>query len=218
MKISYENKKNIMQNENKKAKNEISKDNEIHRLKMELKEEKDKNKKLENIISELRAKNNDDTEKHKKEIKVYIEKIEKMNNDIQKLSLENNDLKDKNKGQDKKNNSDEIIRLYKKIEGLNEKIDDLNAKLNRYPFILEDGEKILSVVFKSVNEKINYSLICKNTDTINKLEEELYKKYPKLGETNYYFLCKGSVVHKFQKLKELNIKNGDIILMNEIEA
>ena len=109
------------------------------------------------------------------------------------------------------------FKVYKKIESLNEIIDDLNAKLKRYPFILERGEKIMSIVFTSVNQKINYSMICKNTDTINKLEEKLYEEYPKLSETNYYFICNGTVVNKFKKFEELKIKSGDIIILNEIE-
>ena len=104
-----------------------------------------------------------------------------MKNDIQKLSSENNNLKDKMKGQYTKNNSDETISLYKRI-------DDLNAKLKRYPFILEEGEKIMSIIFTSVDQKLNYSMICKNTDTIHKLEEKLYEEYPKLEGANYYFI------------------------------
>ena len=212
--ITNENNKPIIKNENKNSKNDISKDNEIERLKRELNEEKDKNKKLENIINELRTKDYNEIQKLKKEIKAYIEKVEKMKNDIQTLSLENNNLKENMKGQNAKNNSDEIIRLYKKIEGLNEKIDELKEKLDRYPFILEKGEKIMSFIFTSVNQNLNYSMICKNTDTINKLQEELYKEYPKLGEANYYFICNGTVLKKFEKLEKLKIKSGDIILLN----
>ena len=137
-----------------------------------------------------------------------------MKNDIQKLSLENNNLKDKMKIHSTQNNQDEIVRLYIKIEGLTEKIDELNEKLKRYPFSLEEGEKIMTIVFTSVNQKINYSMICKNTDTINKLEEKLYEEYPKLSETNYYFICNGTMLNKFEKLEELKIKSGDIIVLN----
>ena len=207
MNITNENNKPIIKNENK---NDISKDNEIERLKRELKEEKEKNKNLENIINELRTKNKNDTQKLKNEIKSYVEKIEK-------LSMENNNLKDKMKRQGVQNNTDEIVRLYKKIEGLNEKIDDLNAKLKRYPFILEEGEKIMSIIFTSVDQKINYSMICKNTDTIHKLEEQLYKEYPKLGGAEYYFICNGAKVKKFKTLEELKIKSGDVIVLNEVE-
>ena len=204
MNITNENNKPISKNENK---NDISKDNEIERLKRELKEEKEKNKNLENIINELRTKNKNDTQKLKNEIKSYVEKIEKMKNDIQKLSSENNNLKDKMKGQYTKNNSDEIISLYKRI-------DDLNAKLKRYPFILEEGEKIMSIIFTSVDQNLNYSMICKNTDTINQLESKLYQEYSKLDRAHYYFICNGNVLNKFEKLEKLKIKNGDIIVLN----
>ena len=207
MNITNENNKPIIKNENIKSKNEISKDNEIERLKRELKEEKDKNKNLENIINELRTKNMNDTQKLKNEMKSYVEKIEK-------LSLENKNLKDKMKRQGVQNNTDEIVRLYKKIEGLNEKIDDLNAKLKRYPFVLEEGEKIMSIIFTSVNQKLNYSMICKNTDTISQLELKLYEEYPKLEGSKYYFICNGTVLKKFEKLEELKIKSGDIIVLN----
>ena len=204
MNITNENNKPIIKNQNK---NDISKDNEIERLKRELKEEKEKNKNLENIINELRTKNKNDTQKLKNEIKSYVEKIEKMKNDIQKLSSENNNLKDKMKGQYTKNNSDEIISLYKRI-------DDLNAKLKRYPFILEEGEKIMSIIFTSVDQNLNYSMICKNTDTISQLELKLYQEYSKLDRAHHYFICNGNVLNKFEKLEKLKIKNGDIIVLN----
>ena len=63
MNITNENNKPIIKNENK---NDISKDNEIERLKRGLKEEKDKNKNLENIINNLKSKNNNETENLKK--------------------------------------------------------------------------------------------------------------------------------------------------------
>ena len=135
-----------------------------------------------------------------------------MNKNIQKLSSENNDLKIKINSQNNINANDpnEIVRLYKKIEELNEKI-------KRYPLVLEKDEEMLSVVFMSVSQKFTYSMICKNTDTIHALESELYTKFPELSETENYFLCKGTVANKFKKFKELKIKNGDIIIINQRE-
>jgi len=136
-----------------------------------------------------------------------------MNNDIQKLISENNNLKDEIERVNLQNNSDKMLKLYEKISELNEKIEGLNEKINRYPFILEKGEKMLSVIFATA--LINYSMICKNTDTINKLEAELYKNYPELYETNNFFLYKGNVVDKFKTFEELKLKNGDIIIINQ---
>ena len=196
--------------------------NQIYELQKELKEERDKNKilqdtinQLNNTIIQLQQKNNTDIEKYNTEIKSYIDKIELMNNNIQKLSSENNSLKNKIKSNNSQNNSEEIISLYKRNEELNKRVDDLNEKLKRYPFILEKDEKILSIIFAC--SSFHYSIICKNTDTIHKLETELYKKYPEFSETNNYFLCKGDVAKKFKTLEELKLKNGDIIIIKQQE-
>jgi len=190
----------------------------IDDLREQLNEERNKNKLLEdkikelnNTINRLEQDNNNIIKQYDGEIRNYINKIEQLNNYIKELSFENKNLKSLINAPNNLNNNDsEIVRLYKKIE-------DLNEKINRYPFILEKDETMLSIIFMSVSQKVNYSMICKNTDTINKLEPELYKKYPELSETDNYFLCKGTVINRFKKIKELNIKNGDIIIMNQRE-
>ena len=69
-----------------------------------------------------------------------------------------------------------------------------------------------------MNQKINYSLICKNTDTIIKVEKELYKEFPKLSETLNSFSSKGNLLNKFQTFEKNNIKNGDTIIINQNES
>ena len=197
-----------MKKEAKKSdmKKEISDNNLINNLRRELEEEKKKNKilqdtinKLNNTINQLKQEHNTDIQKYKKELKVYIDRNEILNNQIKKLSLDNTNLKEEIEKVNIQNKSDEIIRLYKKIEELNEQI-------KRYPFILEEGEKILSVIFTSVSQKVNYSMVCKNTDSIYKLEGELYNTFPELAQTNNYFSCKGTVVNRLKNLKNLNSK------------
>ena len=192
---------------------------------MELNEEKDKSKKLQNIIndlnntiSQLKKKNVIDNKKYDEEIKSYMKKIEVTNNHIKKITLENNNLKNeikKVKEQNNSNNSDKMLKLYEKIEKLNEKIEELNEKIKRYPFIIEKGERMFSIIFQSAT--INYSMICKNTDTIHKLELELYNQYPDLSKTNNFFLCKGNYLDKYEELEKYHLKNSDIIIVNQSE-
>ena len=196
-------------------KKEISDNNLINNLRRELEEEKKKNKilqdtinKLNNTINQLKQEHNTDIQKYKEEIKAYIDRNEILNNQIKKLSLDNTNLKEEIEKVNIQNKSDDIVSLYKRI-------DDLNKKLSRYPFVLEEGEKILSVIFTSVSEKVNCSVVCKNTDSIYNLEGELYKTFPELSETNNCFLCKGTVVNRFKKFEELKFKNGDIIIINQ---
>ena len=104
----------------------------------------------------------------------------------------------------------EINKLYKEI-------NNLNKKLKRYPINLEENEKLMSIIFTSVDQNTHYSLICKNTDTIHKLEAELYKEYPDYTVSDNYFLCKGKIINKFHTFEMNNIKNGDVIILNQKE-
>jgi len=106
------------------------------------------------------------------------------------------------------NNKNEINKLYKKL-------NDLDDKLKRYPFILEENEKLISIIISSMNQKINYSIICKNTFTINDLEKELYKEYPEISETENYFMYKGNIINRLKTFESYNIKNGNILVLNQ---
>ena len=94
-----------------------------------------------------------------------------------------------------------------------EQINELKDKIKRYPFVLEKNERLMAIIFDSVDQKVHYPMICKNTDTINKLEEKLYEEYPNLSERENYFLCQGRMLHKFQSFEKMKIKNGAIIIL-----
>ena len=137
-------------------------------------------------------------------------------NEILKSNLNNEKLKniDLQNKIDKQiniipNNDSKIIDLYAKIE-------DLKEKLSRYPFELKKDEKMISVIFTSDDQKIHFSVICKNTEKFNRLEEKLYNDYPEYSETNNYFVVNGNRIEKFKTLDENNIRNSDIIILNQI--
>ena len=71
----------------------------------------------------------------------------------------------------------------------------------------------MSVIFQSVDQIIHHSLICKNTDNLNKLENILFEKYLECQESNYFYLANGIQVNKFKTLEELKIKDGEVITM-----
>ena len=159
-------------------------------MKSELAEEKNKNNLLSNEISIL-----------KNQITLIQSQI---NN-------QDNILIDNSKNSINSNNSNEA--LNKLIKEKNELLE----KIKRYPVILEKNEKLISIIFASENRKFNYSLICKNTDNIHKIEEELYKECPKLFETEISFLINGKLLNRFQPFEKNNIKNGDTIILKQIQ-
>ena len=113
------------------------------------------------------------------------------------------------------NSNDKLINLLSQRE---EQIKELKEKIKRYPFVLEKNERLMAIIFYSVNQKVHYPMICKNTDTIHKLEEKLYEEYPNLSERENYFLCKGGLINKFQSFEKMKIKNGDIIILNRNDS
>ena len=136
---------------------------------------------------------------------------------MQKISILENQLENnfQTKNNIKNNPYDKLIGLLTQKENI---IYDLKEKIKRYPCILEKNENLLSIIFYSVDQKVNYSMICKNTDSISKLEGKLYEKYPNLSERENNFLFKGEIINKLQSFEKGNIKNGDIIILNQKDS
>ena len=81
---------------------------------------------------------------------------------------------------------------------------------------IKPGEKIISILFSSNDNKILYSLPCKNSTPFVKIEEKLYEEFPEYKETDNYFLLDGKKVKRFKTVEENHIKNGKpVILVTE---
>ena len=97
------------------------------------------------------------------------------------------------------------------------KIKELQEKLSRFPFELKKGEELMTVNFKSLDQKIqNYSIICKKSDIFSKLEEKLYKdNYGSFDVNN--FIVNGLKIDKSKSLEENKIHNNDIIIISKYD-
>ena len=166
-----------------------------------------KDKKINELEEKIVALENKNIELTK-ENGILKEKVNKLTFELSKI---------KNSEKNLKINQNDDKDLYKKYIILNEKCEELNKQLNRYPIKLKENEKLISVIFTSVDQNIHYSIVCKNTNTINNLEAELYSKFPEYSETENYFLCKGARISKFKTFDHYHIDNGDIIILNRNE-
>ena len=151
-----------------------------------------------------------------KELEIELNNERKKN---QKESLKVKELTEKNKELEfllKNNNSskDNTINLMNKIILKDKEIRELKKS---FPFKLEKGEKLISVIFISTSQDIHYSIICKNTDLFSSVENILYNEYPKYRETENYFIVNGIKVNKNKTLKENQIENSSIIMLKQID-
>ena len=189
---------------------------EIEEIKMQLIKEKDKNKKLEDKIKILERDLADEKNKNKKSDIIIVNLRKELDNEIKKYNdmieqIEEDKIARKKLEKETKDSFLETI-----IEK-DKKIKDLELKITRFPFTLEKGEKLMTIIFITPDQKLHYSVICKNTEEFHKIEGQLYKEYPEYTENENYFILNGKKINKYKTLEQNGINNNDIIILNEIE-
>ena len=195
---------NLKEKESKNLVNMTTKENSINTLKGEKKETQEDN--INGIIEE------NDTKKEKEEDKKDIN-INKIDDDDYNGENKNNLLSELNK---ELKNLNESLNKTINIDKMNELLEEIRIKdkiISSYPVQLLEGEKLLSVIFVSIDKKINYSVICKNTNKFNEIENILYDAYPEYVEKENYFVVNGKEINKYESLDFNNIQNNDIITL-----
>jgi hypothetical protein len=125
------------------------------------------------------------------------------------LNNEINNLKEQNK------------ILFNQINIKDNEINNLKLKLqnnyvNKSNLSMKD---IMVVNFVTGDGKIsNCGIKCLPDETFAEVEEKLYKMYDEYRNTNSnYFICGGRIILRFKKLRENNIKDGDVIQLCQNE-
>ena len=189
---------------------------ELKEVQDKLNKEKNNNNLLIEILNEEKRKNLD----LGNELKEKNEKISILENEL---------IKEINKGKEielkllKMSKFEEKIQDKSILENLikkDEEIEKLKIKLKRFhPFELSEGEKLISVIIQSVDQNVHISLICKNTDKFNMIENKIYEKndYYKYSELETFYTTNGKKVNKFKSLDENNIHDNDVIIINALD-
>jgi vacuolar-type H+-ATPase subunit I/STV1 len=167
--------------------------------------QKNTNKNIPKIdIDKTEVKIKEELNEEKNKNKLLNSKINELNekiNDLQKIT----------------NKNDNMVNTLQLLEEIREKeIKEIKANL---PFDISKGEKLMTVIFISDDQKIHYSFICKNTDKFNRLENILYnvEEYKSYLQSENYFLLNGKKINKYLTLEENGIKNSDIITLMKYE-
>ena len=197
----------FIENNSNKLNDEKNKNIELNNKIKKLDDEKNKNIELNNKIKKLEIDLNNEKEKNKN----LNQQIEKYKNIIKDLNdkISRNNLNDNNKVSELQN----II---------NEKIDEINvlrSRLNNSNInSIQPGEQIIAIGFTSSDQTIqNFFRPCKDSDLFVRLEEKLYDEYPQYKDVETYFLVNGRKILRFKSMKENNLKNGQIIMLNIVE-
>ena len=170
------------------------------------------NNKVNEELDKLR-KENSYLKKELKELKEEFNNEKKRNQQLSLKIKELNEIIKKEKDNNLKGtnfNNNKMIDLYEELRAKEKEIKNIKSK---FPFELSENEELMSVIFISSNQKIHYSIICKNTDQFTKIETQLYKEFPDYGDLENLFFINGNKINKYKTLKDNNIKNSDIITL-----
>ena len=103
---------------------------------------------------------------------------------------------------------DQVKILEQINNNQNKEIEELKSE---NPYKLKKNEKLITIIFFSSDQKIHYSLICKNTQKFAFVEQELYDIFPEYKKTENIFLLNGEKINRNKTIEEINIKFSDII-------
>ena len=88
-----------------------------------------------------------------------------------------------------------------------------NINNNQNNFISRGN--MINISFISSDQKIqNYNKTYKDTELFVNVEKELYENYPEFRDLEPFFLVRGTKIKRFRTLKENQIHNGDVIILN----
>ena len=80
-----------------------------------------------------------------------------------------------------------------------------------------DINNLITLIFQSGDQLLRCAIICKDTDIFNVIVNKIFEREPKFKENFNYFLCNGNRVNEYKSLKENNIKDGNAIIMQNLE-
>ena len=123
-------------------------------------------------------------------------------------------------------NNQEIINQMLEFESNED--ENINYRSKSFAFVnnneiinqsqnANEDKNIISIIFKTMDQNIQYSVPCRKTDSFSKIEKKLYKEYSEYKEKNKYFLVNGNQIDVNKTIKENNIKNTDVIILNIVD-
>ena len=124
-----------------------------------------------------------------------------------------------NPQQNQKENNNIINNLNEMIKMKDKEIIELKSQLEKSGNHKKsvNFDDIMVVNFISLDQKVNKGIKCLKTDTFAEVEEQLYKIYVEYRETNNNFIANGTLVLRFKKMCENNIKDNDTIQLIAVE-
>ena len=137
--------------------------------------------------------------------------LDKANKIIEQQKITINNLQNQlnNINNNNKSYQNIINQKEQELNKLKLELQNINSQNKQYI----DINKMMTVNFISMDQKIHFAVSCIGTNTFAEVEEKLYKQFPEYRETNNSFLANGQQVLRFKTIRQNNIGNGFPVTM-----
>jgi hypothetical protein len=81
----------------------------------------------------------------------------------------------------------------------------------------KDTNNIITLKFQSVDQNINYFVICNEDEIFNIVVNKIFEVKKVFKEFGNIFLCNSNTINEYKSLKENKLKNYDTIIVSKIE-
>ena len=138
-------------------------------------------------------------------------------------SIKENNIKDMNLIILVKFTQNRINGVFVKVKKREEEyeLDSLAEKLKEETNIdvivsAKDTKNIITLKFQSVDQNINYFIICNEDEIFNSVVNKIFEVKRVFKEYGNIFLCNGNTINEYKSLKENKLKNYDTIIVNKL--
>ena len=81
----------------------------------------------------------------------------------------------------------------------------------------KDTKNIITLKFQSVDQNINYFVICNEDEIFNIVVNKIFEAKKVFKDYGNIFLCNSNKINEYKSLKENKLKNNDIIIVEKLE-
>ena len=88
-----------------------------------------------------------------------------------------------------------------------------NKKKEMFINLTNDLKDAITLHFQSSDQLFNYAVRCNLSARFNMVVNKILEREPKLSESVFIFMCGGNKINDYKTVKDNNLKDGDVILL-----
>ena len=95
--------------------------------------------------------------------------------------------------------------------------NSIKSQNEKVLILTNDPNEAITLHFRSSNQLIKYTIRCKTHHKFNLIANQIFEREPNFVENGLLFLCGGRKVNEYKSIKDNQLKDGDVIIIQIME-